>query len=50
MCLRGENMHEAHVNFRLSCSTESQVDAEGEADDPDPLSTYLRVVLEQMEC
>lgn len=41
---------QTHINIRLSCSTESQVDAEGEANDPDSISTDLREVLEQMEC
>lgn len=41
---------QTHSNIRLSCSTESQVDAEGEANDPDSISTDLREVLEQMEC
>lgn len=41
---------QTNINIRLSCGTESQVDAEGETDDPDPISTDLRVVLEQMEC
>lgn len=41
---------QTHINIRLSCSTKSQVYAEGEANDPNSISTDLRVVLEQMEC
>lgn len=52
MCLEGENdgsRRQTHVHIRLSCSAERQVDAEGEADDPDSIGADLRVVLEQVE-
>lgn len=41
---------QTHINIRLSCSKKSQVYAKGEANDPNSISTDLRVVLEQMEC
>lgn len=35
-----------YINIRLSCSTECDVDAKGEADDSHFFSTDLRVILE----